>query len=100
MTPTPKVANLEEAGTVNRDQTPENGRSVHHAAEWREGLLRCLLIAIFLLFFQAYMVAPLIPYLAEQFGVTREAVGRMVPAYLLPYALGAIVYVNRRRARR
>lgn len=38
------------------------------------------------------MVAPLIPYIASQLHVTREAAGWMVPAYLLPYGVGSITY--------
>lgn len=60
--------------------------------EWRHGLLKCLLAALFALFFQAYMVAPLIPFIAEQFHVSRQTVGMMVPAYLLPYGVGSITY--------
>lgn len=66
--------------------------AVETAPAWRHGLLRCLLAALFALFFQAYMVAPLIPYIAGQLHVSRQAVGLMVPAYLLPYGVGSITY--------
>jgi predicted MFS family arabinose efflux permease len=59
---------------------------------WRDGLLRPLLAALCLLFFQAYMVAPLIPYLSEQFHTSRENAGMLVPAYLLPYAVGTFTW--------
>jgi predicted MFS family arabinose efflux permease len=55
-------------------------------------LLRPLLAALCLLFFQAYMVAPLIPYLSEQFHTSRENAGMLVPAYLLPYAFGTFTW--------
>lgn len=50
-----------------------------------------LVAATFLIFFQAYMVAPLIPQLARELAVTERAVALLVPAYLLPYALGSLV---------
>lgn len=79
-----------------RHSEPEPAQSVPEAASpsprWREGLLRCMLAAAFLLFFQAYMVAPLIPYLAEQLHASRGLVGLMVPAYLLPYACAGFGY--------
>src|SRR5206468_3594209 len=52
----------------------------------RERLLRALAAAAFLIFFQAYMVAPLLPRLAAVFGVSDQDVGLIVPAYLIPYA--------------
>lgn len=80
--------------------TPENNQQKQGAnatlplknTDWRFGFLRCMLAAAFLLFFQAYMIAPLIPFLAAKFAVSRETVGLMVPAYLLPYAVGTFVY--------
>ncbi len=53
----------------------------------RERLLRILSAATFLVFFQAYMVAPLIPRLAGMFGVSEERIGLIVPAYMLPYGV-------------
>ena len=38
------------------------------------------------------MIAPLIPYLASKFAVSRDTVGLMVPAYLFPYAIGTFAY--------
>lgn len=58
----------------------------------REMLLRLLSAATFLIFFQAYMVAPLIPRLAVTFGVSAEMVGLVVPAYLLPYGVSTLFY--------
>src|SRR5262249_10948864 len=76
-----------EAGPAEAPGEAPAGRQ-----EWRENLLRCLLTAMFLLFFQAYMVAPLIPRLAQEFQTSRERVGLVVSAYLLPYAIGTIVW--------
>src|SRR5579875_3312019 len=58
----------------------------------RERLLRMLSLATFLIFFQAYMVAPLIPRLAGVFGVSVQFVGLMVPAYLIPYGISTLFY--------
>ena len=58
----------------------------------RERLLRLLAGATFLIFFQAFMVAPLLPRLADLFGVSIEAIGLIVPAYLIPYGAPPLVY--------
>jgi predicted MFS family arabinose efflux permease len=57
-----------------------------------ERLLRLLAAAAFLVFFQAFMVAPLIPRLAELFAASSNIVGLAVPAYLLPYGLMQLVW--------
>ena len=57
-----------------------------------ERLLRLLAAGAFLVFFQAFMVAPLIPRLAELFGASTNVVGLAVPAYLLPYGLMQLVW--------
>ena len=46
----------------------------------------------FIVFFQAYMVAPIIPALSHVFGVTEQAVGMIVPAYLIPYGIATLAY--------
>ncbi|MBN9563225.1 MAG: MFS transporter [Alphaproteobacteria bacterium] len=48
--------------------------------------------ATFIIFFQAYMVAPIIPALATAFGTSDQAVGLIVPAYLIPYGIATLVY--------
>ncbi len=58
----------------------------------RERLLRMLAAATFLIFFQAYMVAPIIPALSRAFGAPVETVGLIVPAYLIPYGIATLVY--------
>lgn len=58
----------------------------------RERLLRALSAATFVIFFQAFMGAPLIPRLAETFAVSPQEAGLIVPAYLLPYAVATLVY--------
>jgi MFS family permease len=54
----------------------------------REKLLRLLAALSFLIFFQAYMVAPIIPALAASFHAPIHTVALVVPAYLIPYGVG------------
>jgi predicted MFS family arabinose efflux permease len=58
----------------------------------RERLLRLLAAATFIIFFQAYMVAPIIPALSKAFGAPVETVGLIVPAYLIPYGIATLAY--------
>jgi predicted MFS family arabinose efflux permease len=58
----------------------------------REGMIRLLAAVTFLIFFQAYMVAPLLPRLAVVFQAPIERVGLIVPAYLIPYGAATLVY--------
>jgi predicted MFS family arabinose efflux permease len=58
----------------------------------RERLLRVLAAAAFVIFFQAFMVAPVLPQLAQGFGVLPERIGLIVPAYLIPYGAATLVY--------
>lgn len=57
-----------------------------------EHLLWVLSAATFLIFFQAYMVAPLIPHLSTAFGVPVQAIGVVVPAYMIPYGVATLFY--------
>jgi predicted MFS family arabinose efflux permease len=58
----------------------------------RERLHGVLSLATFLIFFQAYMVAPLIPRLSLTFGVSPQQIGLIVPAYLIPYGISTLIY--------
>ncbi len=58
----------------------------------REQLLRALSVLAFLIFFQAFMVAPLLPRLADLFEVPVETMGLVVPAYFIPYGIAMLVY--------
>src|SRR3546814_14513009 len=58
----------------------------------RERLLRALALATFIIFFQAYMVAPIIPVLSTSFGTSVQAIGVIVPAYLIPYGVSTLVF--------
>ena len=44
------------------------------------------------IFFQCYMVAPLIPRLSEVFEIPAQEIALIVPAYMLFYALTALFY--------
>jgi len=57
-----------------------------------EALLRVLSAAAFLVFFQAYLVAPLIPALAIEFHASPSLLGMLVPAYMLPYGISTLFY--------
>jgi predicted MFS family arabinose efflux permease len=58
----------------------------------RERLLRMLAAVTFLIFFQAYMVAPIIPALSRTFSTSVQTVALIVPAYLIPYGMATLVY--------
>lgn len=62
---------------------------MHHE---RERLLRMLALATFFIFFQAYMVAPIIPALADAFATSAHTAGFVVPAYLIPYGIATLVF--------
>lgn len=49
-------------------------------------------LATFIIFFQGFMVAPLLPLLSAQFGTTVRHVSFIEPAYLLGYGLFTLVY--------
>lgn len=51
-----------------------------------------LSVATFIIFFQAFMVAPIIPRLAVEFGVSPTTIGYVVPAYLIPYGAATLAY--------
>lgn len=55
-------------------------------------LFRLLAIAAGLIFLQGYMIAPLIPRLADFFNVSVQEIGFIVPVYMLAYALMALFY--------
>jgi predicted MFS family arabinose efflux permease len=58
----------------------------------RERLLRLLAVTTFIVFFQAYMVAPVIPALSNVFRTSVETVGLIIPAYLIPYGIATLAY--------
>jgi predicted MFS family arabinose efflux permease len=56
------------------------------------GLLALLTAAAFLIFAQAFMIAPILPALAQGFGTTPGIIGLAVPAYLVPYGLMTLLW--------
>ena len=68
-------------------ENPGNNKS-----QDRERVVNVLVAATFLIFFQAFMVAPLIPRLADSFHASLQTIGWMVPAYMVPYAVSTPVY--------
>jgi predicted MFS family arabinose efflux permease len=66
--------------------------SLAHEQAARERLLWVLSAATFIIFFQAYMVAPIIPALSATFGASVQTVGLIVPAYLIPYGIATLIY--------
>jgi len=72
-----------------QDVTAQDTSGVLHR---RERLLRVLSAATFIIFFQAFMVAPIIPALSHAFGTSVERVGLIVPAYLIPYGIATPAY--------
>jgi MFS family permease len=62
------------------------------AVLWRERLLRLLALTTFIIFFQAYMVAPIIPLLSKTLHSSEQAAGMIVPAYLIPYGISTLIY--------
>ncbi len=65
---------------------------VSPTAPEREGVVRVLSAAAFLIFFQAYMVGPLVPTLSKSLGISTLLAGYLVPAYVLPYGLATLAY--------
>lgn len=58
----------------------------------RERTLWILCAAAALIFFQAYMIAPLIPRLSEVFNVPEQRIGLLVPAYMITYGISVLFY--------
>jgi len=55
-------------------------------------LLALLTAAAFLIFAQAFMIAPILPRLAQEFGASSGVVGLAVPAYLVPYGAMTLLW--------
>src|ERR1700739_4161541 len=68
------------------------GANAEHARAQRERLVWLLSAATFIIFFQAYMVAPIIPTLSKTFATSVQTAGLIVPAYLIPYGIATLVY--------
>jgi predicted MFS family arabinose efflux permease len=68
-----------------------SGRSAAVSAPPR-GLLALLTAAAFLIFTQAFMIAPILPRSAQVFATTLSLAGLAVPAYLVPYGVMTLVW--------
>ena len=66
--------------------------SANYDATRRERLLMALSATTFLIFFQAYMVAPLIPRLSAAFGTSAQQIGLLIPAYMIPYGVSTLFF--------
>lgn len=51
------------------------------------GFLALVTAAAFLTFAQAFMIAPILPQLAQVFRTNSGTIGLAVPAYLVPYGI-------------
>lgn len=58
----------------------------------RNQVLYILSGAAFLVFFQTFMVAPIIPKLSRVFEVSPLTIGLIVPAFLIPYGISTLFY--------
>jgi predicted MFS family arabinose efflux permease len=58
----------------------------------KEKLLWILCFAAAIIFFQGYMIAPLIPRLSEVFDVPEQKIGLVVPAYMIAYGISTLFY--------
>lgn len=66
--------------------------SMKQSLEYQESAVRMLAAITFVIFFQAYMVAPLIPTLATAFGASARAAGFVIPVYLIPYGIATLFW--------
>ncbi|NQZ64389.1 MFS transporter [Crocosphaera watsonii] len=46
----------------------------------------------FLIYFQAYMIPPIIPYLSTLFQVSPQIIGLTVPCYMIPYGISSLIF--------
>jgi len=58
----------------------------------REQIVHVFAALSFLVFFQVFMVAPMIPHLAREFNITEQRIGLVIPAYMVPYGLSTLFY--------
>jgi predicted MFS family arabinose efflux permease len=68
------------------------GAGAADLAAARRGLVPVLALAAFLIFAQAFMIAPILPRIGAVFGTSVGVVGLAVPAYLIPYGLTSLVW--------
>ena len=65
---------------------------MHGEKPAQDAILKPLAAAVFLVFFNGYMLAPLIPALSREFSVGIQQMGWVVPAYMLTYGFSTLFY--------
>ncbi len=75
-----------------RRRTPGPAGPAALSVRHPRGTLAVLTAAAFLIFGQAFMVAPILPRLAKVFDADVGVVGLSVPAYLVPYGVVTLVW--------
>jgi MFS family permease len=83
---------MSEHATMQMNDTSTSLIDAVPDAKRREQLLWLLATTTFLVFFQGYMIAPLIPRLAIVFDVSVQTIGLAVPAYLIAYGTATLIY--------
>jgi predicted MFS family arabinose efflux permease len=79
--------------TTRMSYPPEVGASpTGDYVSKREAVLHVMAAVAFLVLFQAYLVAPLIPSLSIEFHASTDFLGMLVPAYMLPYGISTLFY--------
>jgi predicted MFS family arabinose efflux permease len=68
-----------------------NGRDAENHYR-RERVVRIFAALSFIVFFQVFMVAPMIPRLAMEFGVSKQFIGLIIPAYMVPYGVSTLFF--------
>lgn len=79
-------------GWTSKSKEEEHLSDQSAAPTARRGLLPLLTAAAFMIFAQAFMIAPILPQLEKAFHITPGVVGLAVPAYLIPYGAMTLVW--------
>jgi len=77
---------------MNEDKTIQNAAFALRNAAPPMSLVVILSLGTFIVFFQGFMVAPIMPELASLFHVSVKKVSFIEPAYLLSYGLSTLLY--------
>lgn len=72
--------------------SPADVTDLKQRLKQHQRFLSLLYVAAGLIFFQGFMIAPLIPRLSEVFQVSAQQIGLVVPAYMITYALAGLFY--------
>lgn len=77
---------MSDRDLLEQGRHSSGGRGLGRRLQWVQAS------ATFLIFFQAFMVAPLIPQLSEDLGVSPQRIGLVVPAYMIAYGAATLLY--------